>query len=90
MSFYDHPAFRGIDKNFLVYMDKTMQSVSKTTDSTAIIAAIMSISNEAKRYNVTLTPDRQQALMLHLRNSLPPQKRPQFDAFISLLQNKMQ
>lgn len=89
MSFYNHPAFNGIDKNFLAFMDRTMQTASKTNDSTAIIAAIMSISNEAKRYNVVLTPDRQQALILHLRNSLPAAKRSQFDTFVSLLQNKM-
>lgn len=89
MSFYDHPAFSGIDKNFLAHMDRTMQTVANTNDSSAIIAAIMSISNEAKRYNIVLTPDRQQALMLHLRSSLPANKRSQFDAFISMMMNNM-
>lgn len=89
MSFYDHPAFNGISKEFLTKMDQTMKAVSKSNDTTAVMAAIMAISNEAKRYNVTLTPARQQALILHLRSSLPADKRPQFDAFISMMQNNL-
>ena len=89
MALYDHPAFQGINKDFLIYMDKTLQSVSKSKDSTAILAAIMAISNEAKRYNVSLTPERQKVLIMQLRNGLPQNKRAQFDAFISMLQNKL-
>lgn len=88
MGFYDHPAFEGIDKNFLTSIDRTLRSVSGK-DPTEIIAAIMAISNEAKRYNVQMTPDRQQALMVHLRNSLPVHKRTQFDAFLRMMQNNM-
>lgn len=88
MAFHDHPAFEGINKDFLIYMEKTLQSVSRSNDSSQIIAAIMAISNEAKRYNVTLTPERQQVLIMQLRNSLPPAKRTQFDAFLSMLSKK--
>ncbi|MGL4800317.1 MAG: hypothetical protein ACRCWY_13120 [Cellulosilyticaceae bacterium] len=89
MSFYDHPAFNGIDKNFLVQMDRTMKAAARSNDSSAILAAIMGIQTAAKQYNVVLTPDRQQALILHLRNNLPLAKRSQFDAFVSLIQSKM-
>lgn len=88
MSFYDHPAFNGISKEFLLKMDQTMKAVSKSSDTTTIMAALMAISNEAKRYNVALTPARQQALVLHLRNTLPPEKRSQFDVFVNMMKNK--
>lgn len=89
MSFYDHPAFDGIDKNFLVQMDRAMRAAASSNDNASIIAAIMNINTAAKQYNVVLTPERQQALILHLRNNLPPAKRSQFDTFISLIQTKM-
>lgn len=87
MAFYDHPAFDGIDRNFLKSVDQTMSSLSQTKDTTQIIGALMAISNEAKKYNVNLTPERQQALTMHLRNYLPADKRPQFDMFIAMMTN---
>lgn len=86
--FYDHPAFEGLDKNFLISIDRTLRSVSGK-DPTQVIAAIMAISNEAKRYNVQMTPERQQALMIHLRNCLPANKRTQFDAFLRMMMQNM-
>ena len=55
--FYDHPAFDGIDKNFLLNVDRTLRNISGK-DPTEVLAAIMAISNEAKRYNVQMTPER--------------------------------
>ncbi|MGL4737753.1 MAG: hypothetical protein ACRCW2_09905 [Cellulosilyticaceae bacterium] len=85
MSFYDHPAFNGIDRNFLKSLDQTMGSLSHTKDTTQIIAALMAVSNEAKKYNVNMSPAQQQALITHLRDYLPPDKRPQFDMFIAMM-----
>lgn len=89
MSIYNHPSFDGIDKNFITFMDNTLTSVSQSKDPTALVAGIMAISNEAQKYNVNMTPDRQNALMLHLRNNLPPEKRGQFDAFLNVMRSQM-
>ncbi len=89
MSIYNHPSFQGIDPNFLSFMDRTLKAASRTNDTTVILKAVMAISNEAKRYNVSMTPDRQQALMVYLRNNLPPNKRAQFDTFLTMLQGRM-
>ena len=87
-SFYDHPAFNGIDKNFLLNVDRTLRNVSGK-DPTEVLAAVMAISNEAKRYNVQMTPERQQALMMHLRNCLPVNKRTQFDALLRMMMSNL-
>ncbi|MDA3730102.1 hypothetical protein PBV87_01055 [Niameybacter massiliensis] len=86
MAFVDHPAFAGINKNFLITLERTLRSIK---DPSQLLPAMMTISNEAQRYNVQMTPERQQALMVELRNSLPPSKRTQFDAFIRMMQNNM-
>ncbi|MEF9958592.1 MAG: hypothetical protein RR448_01255 [Niameybacter sp.] len=87
MAFCDHPAFAGINKNFLMTLERTLRSVK---DPSQFMAAMMTISSEAQRYNVQMTPERQQALMVELRNSLPAGKRTQFDAFLRMMQNSMQ
>lgn len=86
MAFSDHPAFAGINKNFLMSLERTLYSVK---DPSQLLPAMMAISNEAQRYNIQMTPERQQALMIELRNSLPPGKRTQFDAFLRMMQNNM-
>ena len=86
MAFSDHPAFAGINKNFLITLENTLRSVK---DPSQLLPAMMAISNEAQRYNVQMTPERQQVLMIELRNSLPPGKRTQFDAFLRMMQNNM-
>lgn len=86
MAFVDHPAFAGINKNFLITLERTLRSIK---DPSQLLPAMMTISNEAQRYNVQMTPERQQALMVELRNALPAGKRTQFDAFIRMMQNNM-
>ena len=86
--FYDHPAVDGSDKNFLLNVDRTLRNISGK-DPTEVLAAIMAISNEAKRYNVQMTPERQQALMMHLRNCLPANKRTQFDSLLRMMMSNM-
>lgn len=84
MSFYDHPAFAGLDKNFLTSLERRIGALSGK-DTTEVLAAMMTISNEAKRYNVTFTPERQEVLIEHLRSNLPTQKRKQFDMLVAMM-----
>lgn len=84
MSFYDHPAFAGLDKNFLASLERRINGLSGK-DTTEVLTTLMAISNEAKRYNVTFTPERQEVLVNHLRNNLPTQKRKQFDMLVAMM-----
>lgn len=90
MGFYDHPAFQGINKNFLLSLERQFNAL-QGKGSNEIMMALINISAEAKKYNVTMTPAQQQVLMQHLRSNLPANKRSQFDAVINLVmqqQNK--
>lgn len=84
MGFYDHPAFAGLDKNFLASLERRVNALSGK-DTTEVLATLMAISNEAKRYNVTFTPERQEVLVNHLRTNLPVQKRKQFDMLVAMM-----
>lgn len=86
MGFYDHPAFQGLDKNFLMSLERRISSL-RGKGTNEVMATIMSISSEAQRYNITLSPAQQQVLMQHLRSHLPANKRSQFDAIIKLMMN---
>lgn len=84
MRFYDHPAFAGLDKNFLMSLEQRMNALSGK-DSTEVLATLMAISNEAKRYHVSFTPERQEVLIDYLRSNLAPQKRKQFDMLVAMM-----
>ncbi len=87
MGFYDHPAFQGIDRNFLFYLERTFSNL-KGTNSNEVMSTLMTVSTEAKRHNINLNPAQQQVLFQHLRNSLPPNKRPQFDMILTMMRNQ--
>lgn len=86
MGFYDHPAFQGLDKNFLLSLERKLNGL-RGKNSNEVLATLMSISTEAQRYNVNLSPTQQQVLMQHLRSNLPANKRGQFDAIINIMMN---
>lgn len=86
MGFYDHPAFQGLDKNFLLSLERKLNGL-RGKSSNEVLATLMAISTEAQRYNVNLSPAQQQVLMQHLRSNLPANKRSQFDAIINLMMN---
>ena len=88
MGFYDHPAFQGIDKNFLMSIERKLNSLRGKSEAEAM-ATLLAIANDAKRYNVNMTPERQQVLMQYLRANLPPNKRSQFDTIIQFMMNNM-
>ena len=87
MGFYDHPAFQGIDKNFLMYLERTFSNLNGK-NSNEVMSALMTVSAEAKRYNINLNPAQQQVLIQQLRNSLPPNKRSQFDMILGMMRNQ--
>jgi hypothetical protein len=82
MNVFEHPAFEGVDKRFIAYLQKQLGG-HKTGAQMA--QALIQIQAEAKRLNIQLTPERQQLIVLHLRNSLPQDKQAAFDNFIRLL-----
>ena len=85
MSVFDHPAFDGVDKRFLMSMQRQLTGAK---NGAQMAQALLSIQSEAKKYNVQLTPERQQLLIVHLRNSLPPDKRAAFENFIRMVYNQ--
>lgn len=86
MNLFDNPAFEGIDKNFLSKANNLLNGLSGK-NPTEVIACFMAISNEAQKYNVQITPERQQAIFEQLRSSLPVNKRKQFDSVIAMMRN---
>lgn len=83
MDLMSHPAFKNVDPAFLNILQKNISSLAYKSDAEAI-GVLMSISNEARKHNVTLTPDMQIALLQYLKSRLPVSKRTQFDAMIKL------
>lgn len=81
MDLVNHPAFASTDKSFLIYLQKTLSSLTYKSDI-EVIATLMAISNEANKKNVQFTPDMQVALLEYLKNRLPINKRHQFEAMI--------
>lgn len=86
MGFYDHPAFQGLDKNFLLSLERKLNGLHGK-NSNEVLTTLMTISTEAQKYNVNLSPAQQQVLMQHLRSNLPANKRSQFDAIITMMMN---
>ncbi len=81
MDLVNHPAFASTDKSFLIYLQKTLSSLTYKSDI-EVIATLMAISNEANKKNVQFTPDMQVALLEYLKIRLPINKRHQFEAMI--------
>ena len=84
MDLMNHPAFKNVDPIFLSTLQKNLSSLAYKSDIEAF-GVLMSISNEAKKRNITLTHDMQIALLQYLKSRLPISKRGQFDAMIKLL-----
>lgn len=89
MGFYDHPAFQGVDKNFLLSLERKFNSL-QGKNSNEILAALIAIANESKRYNVTLSKEQQKVLIQYLRANLPANKRAQFDAIVNVIMQQQQ
>ena len=88
MDLTKHPAFAGVDQDFLSTLQGTINSLSYKSDI-EIIGTLMGISNEAKKKNVNFTPEMQAALLDYLKKRIPVNKRAQFEVFVSMLTSKM-
>ena len=78
--------FSSLDPSFLEKLESTIASMQGKSE-VEIIGTFMALSNEAKKRNIVMNSDQQKALILFLRDSLPPEKRQKFDLFISMMGN---
>jgi len=78
--------FKDIDPSFLEKIETTINSVSGKNDI-EVIGTFMALSNEANARGIKISPEQQKALILFLRDSLPPEKRQKFDLIISMMGN---
>ena len=81
MDLLTHPAFSNADQEFLVYLQKTLSSLTYKSDI-EVIATLMAISNEANKKNIKFIPEMQLVLLEYFKNRLPLNKRHQFEAMI--------
>lgn len=88
MKLSEHPAFKSVDSGFVSHLEHTINSLSGKTDI-ELIGSLMSIANEAKKRNVTLTSDMQLAFMEYLKQKLPHSKRNKFDALINMMSSQL-
>ncbi|PHV70913.1 hypothetical protein CS063_07785 [Sporanaerobium hydrogeniformans] len=88
MNLSTHPAFSHVDPNFLQTLQKTIDHTSGKSEL-EMLGTMMAISNEAKKKNISFTPEMQTALLDYLKSHLPVAKRKQFDAFLSMFLSKM-
>lgn len=84
MDLAQHPAFIGVDSEFLISLQKTLSTLTYKSDI-EVIGTLMAISNEANKKNVQFTSDMQLALLEYLKSRLPVNKRGQFEAMIKML-----
>lgn len=76
--------FKSLDPSFLEKLETTINSMNGKSD-VEVIGTFMALSNEAKQRGIVLNSEQQKALILFLRDSLPPEKRPKFDLIISMM-----
>ena len=88
MDLISHPAFAHADKDFLIYLQKTLSTLTYKSDI-EVIGTLMAITNEATKKNIQFTPEMQIVLLEYLKNRLPLNKRHQFDAIIKTFTSTM-
>ena len=76
--------FKDIDPDFLRKIEETIHS-TKGKNDIEVIGTFMALSNEANARGIKINPKQQKALILFLRDSLPPEKRQKFDLIISMI-----
>lgn len=76
--------FSSLDPSFLEKIETTINSMSGKSD-VEIIGTFMALSNEAKQRGIVMNPEQQKALILFLRDTLPPEKRQKFDLVVSMM-----
>ncbi len=88
MKLSEHPSFKSVDPSFINHLEQTISSLTGKTDI-ELIGSLMSIANEAKKRNITLTPDMQVAFMEFLKQKLPQSKKAKFDALINMMSSQL-
>ncbi len=81
---FNNPVFQDIDPDFLEKVKRTLSNMKGKSDI-EMIGTFMALSNEATERGIILTSAQQKALILFLRDSLPPEKRQKFDLVISMM-----
>lgn len=76
--------FKDIDPAFVQKLETTIDSMQGKSDL-EIIGTFMALSNEANQRGIQMSKEQQKALIQHLRNSLPPEKRSKFDLIVSMM-----
>lgn len=83
-SIFKSDVFSSIDPSFLEKIDTTINSMNGKSDI-EIIGTFMALSNEAKQRGIVMNSEQQKALILFLRDTLPPEKRQKFDSIVSMI-----
>ena len=81
---FKNDIFNDLDPAFLEKLQLTLRSMNGKSDI-EVIGTFMALSNEANDRGIQMNAEQQKALVLFLRDSLPPEKRQKFDSIISLL-----
>ena len=76
--------FKNIDPDFLEKVKATFDNMKGKSDI-EMIGTFMALSNEATQRGIQLSSGQQKALVLFLRDTLPPEKRQKFDLFTSMM-----
>lgn len=83
-SIFKSDVFNSLDPAFLAKLETTINSMNGKSE-VEIIGTFMALSNEAKKREIVMNSEQQKALILFLRDSLPPEKRQKFDLFVSMM-----
>lgn len=81
---FENDVFKGLDPSFLEKFQTTINAMKGKSDL-EMIGTFMALSNEADARGIKMNAEQQKALVLFLRDSLPPEKRPKFDLIVSMM-----
>lgn len=81
---FKNEVFKDLDPDFLEKIQRTIGSVSGKSDM-EVIGTFMALSNEANKRGIQMNSAQQKALILFLRDTLPPEKRQKFDLIVSMM-----
>lgn len=76
--------FSSLDPSFIEKLETTIGAMNGKSD-VEIIGTFMALSNEAKQTGIVMNSEQQKALVLFLRDTLPPEKRQKFDLIVSMM-----
>lgn len=86
INIFDNEIFNDVDPDFIEKIKSTLNSLNGKSD-VEVIGTFMALSNEANKRGIQLNSEQQKALVLFLRDTLPPEKRQKFDLVVSMMGN---